>query len=60
MDLLEEGNLLLQTLNASLQVQPGQSGIVNILDAKKKKNVHVYLSKNVLPPTSGFEDKMRK
>lgn len=32
MDLLEEGDLLLQTLNASLQVQPGQSGIVNILD----------------------------
>ncbi len=32
MDLLEEGDLLLQTLNASLQVQPGQSGIVDILD----------------------------
>lgn len=35
MDLLKEGNLLLQTLNASLQVQPGQSGIVNILEAQK-------------------------
>lgn len=32
MDLLEESDLLLQALNASLQVQPGQSGIVNILD----------------------------
>lgn len=37
MDLLEEGNLLLQTLNASLQVQPGQSGIVNILDENKDR-----------------------
>lgn len=37
MDLLEEGNFLLQTLNASLQVQPGQSGVVNILDAEKKR-----------------------
>ena len=35
MDLLEEGNLLLQTLNAPLQVQPGQSGIVDILDEKR-------------------------
>lgn len=34
MDLLEEANLLLQTLNASLQVQPGQSSIINILDMK--------------------------
>lgn len=33
MDLLEEGNLFLQTLNAPLQVQPGQSGIVYILGA---------------------------
>lgn len=33
-DLLEEGDLLLQTLNAPLQVQPGQSSIVNILDTQ--------------------------
>lgn len=32
MDLLEECNLLLQTFNPSLQVQPGQSGIIYILD----------------------------
>lgn len=31
-DLLEEGNLLLQALDASLQVQPGQRGIVHILE----------------------------
>lgn len=33
MDLLEEGDLLLQALDASLQVQPGQRGVVNILQA---------------------------
>lgn len=38
MNLLEEGNLLLQALNASLQVQPSQSGIVNILDTTQKQN----------------------
>lgn len=32
MDLLEEGNLLLQALDASLQVQPGQRGVVHILE----------------------------
>lgn len=37
MDLLEECNLLLQSLNPSLQVQPGQSGIVNILETNTKK-----------------------
>lgn len=33
MDLLEEGDLLLQALDASLQVQPGQCGVVHILEA---------------------------
>lgn len=32
-DLLEEGDLLLQALDASLQVQPGQCGVVHILEA---------------------------
>lgn len=38
MDLLEENNLLLQCLNPSLKVQPGQSGIVDILDTNTQKN----------------------
>lgn len=41
MDLLEEGNLLLQTLNASLQVQSGQSGTVNILETTKQNILSV-------------------
>lgn len=34
-DLLEEGDLFLQALNAPLQVQPGQSGTVDILNVCK-------------------------
>lgn len=39
MDLLEEGDLLLQALDASLQVQPGQGGIVHILQANTKRSI---------------------
>lgn len=46
MDLLEEGNLLLQTLNASLQVQPGQSGIVNILDTDAETEKKIIVTTN--------------
>ena len=42
MDLLEEGDLLLQALDASLQVQPGQSGIVNILDTNTGPEYYNY------------------
>lgn len=41
MDLLQESNLLLQALNASLQVQPGQSGIVNILDTNTETQINI-------------------
>lgn len=37
MDFLEEGNLFLQALNAPLQVQPGQSGTVNILQTSTQQ-----------------------
>lgn len=46
MDLLEEGNLLLQALNASLQVQPGQSGIVNILDTDAETENKIIVTTN--------------
>lgn len=46
MDLLEEGNLLLQTLNASLQVQPGQSSTVNILETRKRHKQSVSKKKH--------------
>lgn len=36
MNLLEEGNLFLQTLNTSLQVQPSESGTVHILDKRRE------------------------
>ena len=39
MDFLQEGNLLLQALNAPFQVQPGQSGTVNILNSNRKQKL---------------------
>lgn len=41
MDLLEESNLFLQGLNASLQVQPGQCGAINILDTNTNKKTKI-------------------
>lgn len=42
MDLLEESDLLLHCLNSSLKVQPGQSGIVNVLDINTKNTAEIY------------------
>lgn len=41
MDLLEEGDLLLQALDASLQVQPGQRGIVYVLGVTTRQQQEV-------------------
>ena len=59
-DLLEEGNLLLEALNAPLQVQPGQSGIVYILDTNKETSIFFIRTTEISKSSGGTWNKGKK